>query len=113
MGFRIHIISMRRPREDFTHAGVKRIQAGVDYLPSTIMDHLPELMFHNLALAVKKPGKYFKAVCQAGIRFMRTRKSATLKHLLQAGYLTGQTIVVDGGSTLPESQVVMDGFYGQ
>ena len=25
----------------------------------------------------------------------------------------GQTIVVDGGSTLPESQVVMDGFHGQ
>ncbi len=31
----------------------------------------------------------------------------------EASYLTGQTIVVDGGSTLPESQVVMDGFYGQ
>ncbi len=31
----------------------------------------------------------------------------------EAGYVTGQTIVVDGGSTLPESQVVMDGFYGQ
>ena len=29
----------------------------------------------------------------------------------EAGYTTGQTIVVDGGSTLPESQVVMDGFY--
>lgn len=29
----------------------------------------------------------------------------------EASYITGQTIVVDGGSTLPESQVVMDGFY--
>lgn len=29
----------------------------------------------------------------------------------EANYITGQTIVVDGGSTLPESQVVMDGFY--
>jgi 3-oxoacyl-[acyl-carrier protein] reductase len=29
----------------------------------------------------------------------------------EAAYITGQTIVVDGGSTLPESQVVMDGFY--
>lgn len=29
----------------------------------------------------------------------------------EAGYITGQTIVVDGGSTLPESQVVMEGFY--
>ncbi len=30
----------------------------------------------------------------------------------EASYITGQTIVVDGGSTLPESQVVMDDFYG-
>lgn len=30
----------------------------------------------------------------------------------EASYITGQTIVVDGASTLPESQVVMDGFYG-
>jgi 3-oxoacyl-[acyl-carrier protein] reductase len=29
----------------------------------------------------------------------------------EASYITGQTIVVDGGSTLPESQIVMDGFY--
>ncbi len=29
----------------------------------------------------------------------------------EAGYITGQTLIVDGGSTLPESQVVMDGFY--
>lgn len=31
----------------------------------------------------------------------------------EAAYVTGQTIVVDGGSTLPESQVVMDGFYDE
>ena len=30
----------------------------------------------------------------------------------EASYITGQTIVVDGGSTLPESQIVMDEFYG-
>jgi 3-oxoacyl-[acyl-carrier protein] reductase len=28
-----------------------------------------------------------------------------------AGYITGQTIVVDGGSTLPESPVVLEAFY--
>jgi 3-oxoacyl-[acyl-carrier protein] reductase len=28
-----------------------------------------------------------------------------------AAYITGQTIVVDGGSTLPESPVVLDSFY--
>jgi 3-oxoacyl-[acyl-carrier protein] reductase len=31
----------------------------------------------------------------------------------EASYVTGQTIVVDGGSTLPESQIVMDGFYDE
>ncbi len=31
----------------------------------------------------------------------------------EASYVTGQTIVVDGGSTLPENQVVMDDFYGE
>ncbi len=30
-----------------------------------------------------------------------------------AGYITGQTIVVDGGSTLPESPVVLKGFYAE
>ena len=30
----------------------------------------------------------------------------------EASYITGQTVVVDGASTLPESQVVMDAFYG-
>ena len=29
----------------------------------------------------------------------------------EASYITGQTLVVDGGSTLPESQIVMDQFY--
>jgi len=28
-----------------------------------------------------------------------------------AAYITGQTIVVDGGSTLPESPVVLEAFY--
>jgi 3-oxoacyl-[acyl-carrier protein] reductase len=29
----------------------------------------------------------------------------------QASYITGQTIIVDGGSTLPESPVVLRAFY--
>ena len=87
LGFKIHIISMRHPREPFTHASVKNIQAGVDYLPSTIWGNLFPLCFHNVLLAVKKPGIYFKAVKKAVVRWMRTRKTATLKHLLQAGYL--------------------------
>ncbi|MCD4720342.1 MAG: glycosyltransferase [Desulfobacula sp.] len=87
LGFKIHIISMRHPREPFTHASVKNIQASVDYLPSTIQGNLFTLCGHNFLLAVKRPVIYFKAVKKAVVRWMRTRKSATLKHLLQAGYL--------------------------
>lgn len=88
LGFNIHIISMRHPREGFAHASVKKIKAGVDYLPSTILKHLPALGYHNLMLAIKKPKLYGKALKRAAVRWMRTRKSATLRHLLQAGYLT-------------------------
>ena len=38
-------------------------------------------------LALKRPKVYFKALKAAAVRWRRTRKSATIKHLLQAGYL--------------------------
>ena len=87
IGFSIHIISMREPRESFAHAGVGKIKAEVQYLPSTILDHLLPLGYHNLMLALKRPKIYFKALKTAAARWWRTKTSATLKHLLQAGYL--------------------------
>ncbi|MDY0220498.1 MAG: glycosyltransferase [Desulfobacterium sp.] len=98
LGYKIHIISMRHPRERFIHASVKKIRAGVDYLPSTIMANLPLLVYHNLLLALERPRAYFKAFKKAVKRWSRTRKSATLKHLLQAGvvvhkFLPGKDIV--------------------
>ncbi len=87
LGFHTHIMSMRHPREAFTHAGVKNIKASVDYLPSTILKHLLPLGYHNLMLALKKPKIYLKAVKKAAVRWMRTRQSATIQPLLQAGYL--------------------------
>ncbi len=87
LGFNIHIISMRHPRESFSHASIKKIKAQVDYLPSSIMKNIWPLGYHNLMLAIKRPKLYFKAFQKAGTRWARTRKSATIKHLLQAGYL--------------------------
>ena len=87
LGFAIHLFSMRQPRENFTHASVKSIQAAVDYLPETLIKPLPRLLYHNIRLAAKKPGIYSAALKTAYRRFLRTRKSATIKHLLQAGYL--------------------------
>ena len=84
LGFSIHIFSMREPREEFSHASVKQIKAGVDYLPDRILAYLPRLLFHNIMLAWKQPSVYLKGIKMALKRFSRTKKSATLKHLLQA-----------------------------
>lgn len=87
LGFSIHIFSMRHPRESFCHESVKNIRASVDYLPDTILKHLPKLLYPNLMLAAKQPVIYAKALLAAYRRWLRSHKSATWKHLLQAGYL--------------------------
>jgi len=87
-GIAVHIFSMRRPRESFSHPSVKEIRAPVDYLPETIIGRrLPQLLKHNGQLAARRPASYAHALGLALRRFRRTRKSATIKHLLQAGYL--------------------------
>ena len=98
LGFRIHLFSMRRPRETFSHASVSRIRAAVDYLPETLLRPLPRLIYHNALLARKIPKRYAVALKTAMRRFGRTRKPATFKHLLQAGYLVQRL--------LPEKNVV-------
>lgn len=92
LGFAIHLFSMRQPREKFSHASVKEIRASVDYLPETLIKPLPRLLYHNLCLAAKNPGVYGAALKTAYVRFLRTRKFATLKHLLQAGYLVNRLL---------------------
>lgn len=87
-GIPVHIFSMRQPREAFCHPSVKKIRARVDYLPETIISRrLPRMLKHNLHLAARRPARYARALGIAARRYRRTRKSATLKHLLQAGYL--------------------------
>ena len=86
-GFRIHIFSMRKPRENFSHASVKNIRARVDYLPETLLLPLPRFLFHNMLLAFGSPAVYFRTLKTAARRFLRTRKPATFKHFLQAGLL--------------------------
>lgn len=87
MGLSIHIFSMRRPRESFSHDIVKKIKARVDYLPETFLASLSLLLPPNLLLAAKSPESYKAAFTTACRRFLRSKKMATLKHFLQAGYL--------------------------
>lgn len=92
LGFKVHIISMRHPREAFCHESVKQIKAGVDYLPSAIFGNLGPLIYHNLIWALKHPGRYFTAAKKAVRRWRRTHKVATIKHLLQAGFLANRCL---------------------
>ncbi|TVM34578.1 glycosyltransferase family 4 protein [Oceanidesulfovibrio marinus] len=88
LGFNIHIISMRKPRESFTHDCVKRIRAKVSYLPEHLYRNLPRFLYHNILQYLRDPKRY-----RAGLKLMRERlrdtssPKATVRHLLQAGYL--------------------------
>ena len=62
LGFNIHLISMRRGRESFTHESVQHIRARVDYLPETLLAPLPRFLFHNLQLAGRNPKRYAGAL---------------------------------------------------
>jgi glycosyltransferase involved in cell wall biosynthesis len=86
-GYDIYIFSMRHPREPFSHQSVKKIKAKVAYLPESILQGFPKLMRHNIRLVLQKPRQYGKAVGMAFKRYLRNRNTATIKHLLQAGYL--------------------------
>ena len=96
MGFKIRLISMRRPREPFTHESVKQIQARVDYLPSTISGNVRVLLRHNLRVAARRPRAYAGALLMALKRYARTRKTATFKHLLQGGYVVDKILPGSG-----------------
>jgi glycosyltransferase involved in cell wall biosynthesis len=87
LGFSLHIFSMRQPRESFTHESVKQIRAAVNYLPSTLLAPLPRLLYHNFKLARQRPRAYSEAFQLMITRLRRKKNVATIKHLLQAGYL--------------------------
>lgn len=87
LGFSITIFAMRRPRETFCHDSIKQIQAPVYYLPTYFFKNFLQLLPSNLRLCFSAPRRYFKALATAMKRFGRTRKSATFKHLFQAGYM--------------------------
>jgi glycosyltransferase involved in cell wall biosynthesis len=88
LGFTMHLFSMRQPRESFSHDSVKRIKARVDYLPTELLPEFLRLLLPNIFLASKRPKAFLAALRTAGDGLTKGRELATLKHLLQAGYLT-------------------------
>ena len=93
LGFDVHIFSMRKPRETFSHKSVEQISAGVDYLPERLIPHIHRLFYHNACLAGKRPDIYARGLRIAFRRFSRTRKLASIKHLFQAGYLVHRLLL--------------------
>ncbi|MFO7685125.1 MAG: glycosyltransferase family 4 protein [Desulfobacterales bacterium] len=96
LGFTVHIFSMRSPRENFAHRSIRHIRARVDYLPETLLMPLPRFLYHNLLLARQNPRVYLETLKIALRRFRRTRRLATFKHFLQAGYLVQRLLPGSG-----------------
>ncbi len=92
-GVKIHIISMRKPREAFTHKSVEEIKAEVSYLPSELDRCMEELFGSSEPEAWKKDSRYendpeFRNRMEIIEEKYNSKKSeATLKHLLQAEYI--------------------------
>lgn len=95
MGFTMRLFPMRQPRESFSHASVKKIRARVDYLPTELFADFFHLLRPNIFLAAKKPGKFKKTLATAARGISKGKELATLKHLLQAGYLTNHHLEKD------------------
>jgi glycosyltransferase involved in cell wall biosynthesis len=88
MGFTMRLFPMRQPRESFSHASVKDIKARVDYLPTELLIDFFRLLRPNIFLAIKKPNHFKETLRTAAQGISHGKALATLKHLLQAGYLT-------------------------
>jgi glycosyltransferase involved in cell wall biosynthesis len=97
MGFTIHIYSMRAPRENFTHDSIKRIKARVTYLPESMFWGLPRLVYHNVRLFLRMPGRYRECLKLMKKRFrLAPKKHTWIKHMLQAGYIVQKSVIDDG-----------------
>jgi glycosyltransferase involved in cell wall biosynthesis len=99
-GVQVRIISMRHPREEFTHASVRSIKAPVDYLPTTLRGNLLRLARSNLKALARRPGPYLRGLARALARMAKTRRIATLRHFLQGGHIVGHILPGSGISHL-------------
>lgn len=87
LGFSIRIIAMRDPGDPFVNNSVQQIQAPVIYLPSQLLGNLTQLLWTNLNVAISHPRAYGRALCLLWKKILKSHTVATVKHLLQAGYL--------------------------
>lgn len=93
LGIPIHIFSIRRPRENFSHRHVQNVRADVTYLPEYVLPHWRTLLRSNAALWRRLGGRYPRCFLDAVSRSWERRGTATLRHFLQAGHLTAEKLL--------------------
>ena len=87
LGIPMEIYSLRQPRESFSHDHVKKIKAGVTYIPEYILSGFKVLFRSNSKLFRELGPRYAKCLAGAVGRAIARRKPATIRHFLQAGHL--------------------------
>lgn len=92
LGVNVEIYSLRQPREHFCHDHVKYIQAPVTYLPEYVLPRWPDLLRSNTWLARRLGVRYARCFLEAVGRAWKRRKTATLRHFLQAGHLASHRL---------------------
>ncbi len=88
LGIPIEIYSLKQPRESFTHKSVQKIRARVTYLPEYVIPNFRTITHTNLKLWRHLGTHYARCFARALRRAVDRRKSATVRHFLQAGHLS-------------------------
>lgn len=91
-GFTINIVSLCDPAEPFDHKSISRITAKPLYIPPFSIKGACPLLLANLTVAVRTPRNYGRALAALCRKWLRSRSMATVKHLLQAGYVVCHAI---------------------
>jgi glycosyltransferase involved in cell wall biosynthesis len=92
LGLGLHLFPLKRPEGHARQSNVHEVRAQVNYLPEKIVLSLPLLLPVHLALALRRPRAYAKALHYTLSRCLRQRSTSTLRRFFQAGFLVGWTL---------------------
>ena len=96
LGIPMEIYSLRQPRETIVHEHVRKIRAGVTYIPEYILPGLRTILNSNKRLFQRLGPRYLRCFAGAVTRALSRRKSATIRHFLQAGHLVQTRLSAPG-----------------
>ena len=87
LGFKLHIFALRDPGESKIHDNVKKIKAGVTYIPDYFWPYFGAFIRSNVRLWWRSPSSYWPAFWFALYRSINRNSSSTIKRFTQAAYL--------------------------